>query len=325
MSDGGCRPVSRGESAAGQKAFHFLYLSFINKFMKQKLVLVFLLFIVFGVGFCQVPLRQFKITSSYTSFPDTGRMKGHLYNDSLYNATDHYSDSSVIIIIPENFNVKKKADLIFWFHGWNNNIDSALIRYGLSRQIAESGVNAVLVLAETAKDAPDSYGGKLEQVHTFNKLVKDVLQKLVSVHVISGRCRAGNVILAGHSGAYRVIANILQNGEVPVNEVILFDALYADTGKFLNWIKEDRDHRFINLYTNNGGTYGETKDMMLQVKTLNIPEDSVEESEVTPRMLQDNGIIFIHTLHEHNDIIQHPDNFRLFLDNTPFLEKRRFR
>jgi len=103
----------------------------------------------------------------------------------------------------------------------------------------------------------------------------------------------------------------------------LFDALYADTDRFLNWLKEGKGHRFINLYTNNGGTYNETKDMMRRVKDLNIPEDSVEETDVTPAMLQRNKIIFIHTLHEHNNIIQHPDNFKLFLDNTMFLRIKR--
>ena len=72
---------------------------------------------------------------------------------------------------------KKKVDMIFWFHGWNNNIDTALIEYGLSRQFAEANVNAVLVLAETAKNSPDSYGGKLEQKNTFHNLVNDVLEK----------------------------------------------------------------------------------------------------------------------------------------------------
>ena len=283
---------------------------------------IFCIFVsVYGTGICQLPLNQFKITSSHTSFPDTARMNGHLYNDSLYNTADHYSDSSVIIITPKNFIAKKKVDMIFWFHGWNNNIDSALVRYGLSRQFAESGIDAVLVLAETAKDAPDSYGGKLEHQNTFKKLTGDVLQKLVSMNVISARDRVGNVILAGHSGAYRVIANILQNGNVPVNEVILFDALYADTDKFLAWLTADGDHRFINLYTNNGGTYDETKAMMQQAKNLNIPTDSLEETGVTPAILQNNKIIFIHTLHEHNDIIQHPDNFKLFLENSPFLKR----
>ncbi len=291
--------------------------------MIKRLSIFFVLLSACTVSICQVQLNQFKITSSHTSFPDTGRMKGHLYNDVLYNTADHYSDSSVIIITPKNFIAKKKVDMIFWFHGWNNNIDSALVRYGLLRQFAESGTNAVLVLAETAKDAPDSYGGKLEQKNTFSKLVADVLQKLVSMHVISANDNIGNVILAGHSGAYRVIANILQNGNVPVNEVILFDALYADTDKFLTWLTAAGDHRFINLYTDNGGTYDETKDMMRQIKNLNVPADSLEETDITPAILQNNKIIFIHTTHEHNDIIQHPDNFKLFIENTPVLKKLR--
>jgi hypothetical protein len=287
--------------------------------MIQRFLLLSVLLIIGYMGFCQAPLNLFKITSSNTSFPDTGRIQGHVYNNVLYNTADHYSDSAVIIITPKNFVAKKKVDIIFWFHGWNNTIDSALIEYGLSRQFAEADVNAVLVLAETAKNAPDSYGGKLEQKNTFHELVKDVLEKLVDMQVISARDRVGNLILAGHSGAYRVMANILQNGNVPVNEVILFDALYADTDKFVNWLTADKHHRFIDLYTNHGGTYDETKDMMHQITNLNLPADSLEEVDVTPGIIRNNKIIFIHTLHEHNDIIQHPDNFKLFIENSPFL------
>lgn len=287
--------------------------------MIQRIFPFSILLIIGSVCFCQVPINRFKITSTNTSFPDTGRMQGRTYNKVLYTLADHYSDSSVIIITPKNFVAKKKVDMIFWFHGWNNNIDSTLIRYGLSRQFAEAGINAVLVLAETAQDAPDSYGGKLEQKNTFHKLVNDVLQKLVHMHVISARDRAGNIILAGHSGAYRVMAHILQNGKVPVNEVILFDALYANTDKFMSWLTADKNHRFINLYTNHGGTYDVTKDMMHQLTNINLPVDSLEEVNVTPTILKDNRIIFIHTLNGHNDIIQHPDNFKLFIENSPFL------
>ena len=272
-------------------------------------------------GICQLPLNQIKITSSNTSFPDTGRLQGHLYNNVLYNTAGHYSDSSVIIITPKHFKAKKKVDIIFWFHGWNNNIDTALIEYGLSRQFADAGVNTVLVLAETAKDAPDSYGGKLEQNNTFRGLVNDVLQKLVHMNVISTKARAGNIILAGHSGAYRVMAHILQNGNEPVKEVILFDALYANTNQFMDWLTADKHHRFIDLYTGHGGTFDETKAMMKQVKNLNIAEDSLEESEVTPGIIRNHKIIFIYTPHEHNYIIQHPDNFKLFIENSPFLKK----
>jgi hypothetical protein len=289
--------------------------------MVQKLLALYILLNACITGNAQVQPSYFKITSSNTSFPDTGRSNGHLYNNVLYNTADHYSDNSVIIITPKKFHAGKKVDMIFWFHGWNNNIDSSLVRYGLSKQFAESGMNAVLVLAETAKDAPDSYGGKLEEENVFKALANDVLQKLVKEKVISRHCNAGHIILAGHSGAYRVMANILQNGNVPVNEVILFDALYADTDEFLSWITSGSDHRFINLYTNNGGTFGESKEMMHQINNLNIPLDSLEEPGVTPHILQKNKIVFIHTLHAHNDIIQHPDNFGLFISSSPFLKK----
>jgi hypothetical protein len=62
-------------------------------------------------------LSIFRITSSYTSFPDTARANGHMYNKVLYDAASHYMDSSVLIIAPEKLNANKKIDLIFWFHG----------------------------------------------------------------------------------------------------------------------------------------------------------------------------------------------------------------
>ena len=288
--------------------------------MRRFFVTLIFLF-AFFVGTCQLPLNEYIITSSNTSFPDTARANGHLYNNVLYNAADHYSDSSVIIITPKDFRPKKKVNMIFWFHGWNNNIDTALIEYGLLRQFAEANVNAVLVLAETAKNSPDSYGGKLEQKNTFHNLVNDVLKKLVTMNVIPSKAHAGNVILAGHSGAYRVIAHILENGNVPVSEVILFDALYANRGEFMNWLTANKHHRFINLYTDHGGTFDETKTMMKQVSDANLPEDSLEEANVTPMVIRNHRIIFIHTPHEHNYIIQHPDNFKLFIENSLFLKK----
>ena len=77
----------------------------------------------------QKELKNFHITSSHTAFPDTGRAAGHVYNKILYDVTTHYSDSSVLIIVPPKFISRKKFGLVFWFHGWGNNIDSAAVRY----------------------------------------------------------------------------------------------------------------------------------------------------------------------------------------------------
>ena len=206
--------------------------------------------------------------------------------------------------------------MIFWFHGWGNNIDTALSEYGLSRQFADAAVNAVLVLPETARNAPDSYGGKLEQKNTFCSLVNDVLKKLAAMNVISNNARAGNIILAGHSGAYRVIAFILANGETPVDQVFLFDALYGQTDKFLSWIQQSDKHRFINWYTNHGGGTDEVSiQFMKQLDDFKMPYQLVEEPAVDRSIIQNNRILFVHSAREHNVIINRPDNFQLILEH----------
>src|ERR1700729_1506428 len=159
----------------------------LNKLMIRKLLLSALSII----AACAASYSQdapgavmFHIYSSHTSFPDSGRMHGHLYDSVLYTTAEHYHDSTVLIIAPKNLDAKKKVDLVFWFHGGGNHVDSAAIRYELTKQFITSKRNAVLVLAETARNAPDSYGGKLENQGVFKALVADVLQGLKSQKLI---------------------------------------------------------------------------------------------------------------------------------------------
>jgi hypothetical protein len=264
----------------------------------------------------------FRITSAYTSFPDTVRATGHTYNKVSYTAAVHYSDSSVLIAVPPHFKAGKHVDVIFWFHGWRNNIDTAAAYFELTKQFLASNRNAVLVLPETAKNAPDSYGGKLEQNAVFKTLLKDVLHKLKTEKIIGKRTKTGNIVLAGHSGAFRVMAYILQNGGVEVKQVILFDGLYSQIDKYTAWIQADASHQFINLYTNKGGGTDEVSEKMMQLlREKTIPFINAEEKDVHTPMLKTNQVIFIHSFKEHNDVINRPDhNFRLFLENSNTLD-----
>ena len=267
--------------------------------------------------------QLFRITSAYTAFPDTARVMGHTYNKILYPAAMHYSDSSVLIAVPPHFKPSKQVDVVFWFHGWRNNIDSATAYFELIKQFLASNRNAVLVLPETAKNSPDSYGGKLEQKKVFKNLLKDVLFKLKTEKIISKNAKPGNIVLAGHSGAFRVMAHILENGAAAVNQVVLFDGLYSQVDKYIAWIQADASHQFINVYTNKGGGTDEVSEKMMQLlKEKNIPFINPEEKDVHTPMLKTNQVIFIHSLKEHNDVINRPDhNFRLFLENSNALNK----
>ena len=148
------------------------------KILLKKPVLIFLLMIFYKSSFAQDNAIAFHIQSSHTSFPDTGRAKGHIMISCYIQLPNIISDSTVLIIAPKNLDAKKKVDLVFWFHGWRNNVDNAAVYYELTKQFIASKRNAVLVLAETAKDSPDSYGGKLENPGVFKALVNDVLTGL---------------------------------------------------------------------------------------------------------------------------------------------------
>lgn len=258
--------------------------------------------------------RVLRIHSPHTSFPDTGRVNGHMYDGVLYDAALHYSDSSILIFVPPKLSAAKKVDLVFWFHGWRNNIDSANKYFELSRQFIASQRNAILVLAETATNAPDSYGGKLEQPGAFATLTNDIIDSLKEQKVIGQNATIGDITLAGHSGAYRVIAYILQNEGPSIHKIFLFDALYAEVDKFMNWIKADPQNTFIHWYTNKGGgTDKMSEEMMRQLQKENISFEQAEEATINAGQLKKSKVVFIHSLREHNDIINKPSNFQLLL------------
>lgn len=266
----------------------------------------------------QADWKLLSFASSHTAFPDANRLAGYNYDGKFFEAAAHYSDSSVLLVIPKSLKKQTVVNLVFWFHGWNNNIDSALSFFQLAKQFNNAHPNAVLVLSETAKNAPDSYAGKLEQPGVFNDLVNDVLNVLKKEKNIPANCLPGRITIAGHSGAYRAIAYILQNAGSSVQEVELFDALYSQTDKFINWIQKDSANRFIHWYTNHGGGTDEVSvQMMDQLKKINIPFMLTEEAAVTKRHVQSSRILFVHSTREHNDIINNPDNFGFLLVNSP--------
>lgn len=265
--------------------------------------------------------KIYRITSAHTSFPDSARANGHLYEGVLYTAAEHYKDSSVLIIVPPQFNSKDTVDVICWFHGWRNTIDSSVGYFELAKQFLASNRNAIFIVPETTKDAPDSYGGKLEQHTVFKYLLNDVLAKLKKERIIDKGVVEGNVVLAGHSGAFRVMAFIAEKGGVAINQIVLFDGLYSQIDKFSNWLQADSARRFINLYTNKGGgTDNVSIKMMEQLRDKKIAFVRIEEKEINSFLLQTNPVIFIHSEKEHNDVMNRPDqNFRLFLENSPLL------
>lgn len=269
------------------------------------------------------PQGQLVVTQFVTApFPHAARTNGHKYKDKNYPAQEHYSDSTVAIFIPKGFRETGRVDFVIHFHGWFNTVAGTLDTFKLIEQFVASGKNAVLVVPEGPRNAPDSFGGKLEDADGFKRFMAELATTLKQRGVFKRDFTVGDIILSGHSGGYRVISGILDRGgmSASVKEVWLFDALYAETEKSLAW--SDREHgRLLNIYTDHGGTKDDSEAMMNLLKQRGTAFLAAEETQLTPAELQKGRLVFIHTELGHNDVVAKREQFKLFLRTSVLADR----
>jgi hypothetical protein len=283
---------------------------------RKKTILLLLLTGFIATSFAQTNTgKSFRITSSHSMFPDSLRnAEPRVYDNKTYTATEHYTDSSAYIFVPAYFDKTKPFHFIFWFHGWGNNIDSALIEYKLKEQFNAAHLNAIFIFPEGPRNAPDSYGGKFEEAGVFNLFVKDILEFLTKEKIISSKDRPVDLVYAGHSGAYRVMSYLLVNSSYTCKAILLFDALYGQQEKFVMYLQQQPSCKMINIYTDNGGTMQNSKDLMMDMDAWKWKYILKQDEEITAGDLKNNRLIFIHSNVEHNAVVTHYNNFQRFLE-----------
>ena len=246
-------------------------------------------------------------------FPHPQRRNGHQRNTTLYSAEAHYQDNRVAIFIPRGYQRTSTVDMVFHFHGWHGRIEQVLDKYHLTQQFYQSGKNAILVVPQGPRDAEDSFGGKLEDENGFRRLVAETLHYLRTHRKIDTET-PGAIVLSGHSGAYRVMASILERGGLAsqIREVYLFDALYGATDRYVSWI--DRHHgKLINIFTPGGGTQGESRKMIAKVDSLGLPYRSLKEEEAPDAVLRDSRLVFLSSALQHDQVIHAHQSFMKYL------------
>jgi hypothetical protein len=257
--------------------------------------------------------KAWLLQSAFSPFPDSLRNASpRTYQGKTYPTAEHYTDSSVLVFVPDYFDKSKAVNFVYWFHGWNNNIDTAVKHYQLLEQFYAARRNAVFIFPQGPKNAPDSYGGKMEQEGGLFRLNGAVEKFLVHQKALKPSGVFPFVTLCGHSGAYRAIGKSLADGAVA--EVYLFDGLYGLENEYLEFCKPSAyPHRLLHIYTDNGGTKELSGQFMRSLDRLGIAYLHKPETDITTRDLQEHRIIFLHSKVGHSEVITHQQNYERFL------------
>ena len=148
----------------------------------------------------------------------------------------------MLLQIPRGFNPRRPALMVVFFHGNEATLTRDVRRrQQVPQQIAESGLNAVLVAPQFAVDARDSSAGRFWEPGVFAQFIEEAANRLTKLY---GDERARDafqsapVVLVAYSGGYQPAAFTLAHGGANerLEGVILFDALYGELDKFADWI-----------------------------------------------------------------------------------------
>jgi hypothetical protein len=237
-------------------------------------------------------------------FPHASRENGFTHGGRTFARDPHYTDSTVALFIPRAFQPGERTDLLIYFHGHMTNVRRALDRQRLREQVVASGQNVVLVFPQGPKEAADSGGGRLEEPGALKRLVDEVMETLETAGRVKSR-DVGRVLLAGHSGAYRVISFCLEHGGLDdsVKDVCLLDATYDRLDAFADWAARRRDDRLFSIFT--AHLADENKELMQKLTAQSVPLIRVTNDEGAKAALRTGRIVFYAVSNtDHNGTVQ---------------------
>jgi hypothetical protein len=181
---------------------------------------------------------------------------GHVnFHGNVLWESQTFSDDRVLLHIPPSFDPKRPAVMVVFFHGHGANLaQDVRDRQQVPAQITAAGANAVLVAPQFAVNAADSSAGKFWEPNGFKRFLDEAAVKLARMY---GDPRTAftfatmPIVIVAYSGGFGPTLSVLDRGGVRsrVRGLVLLDALYGGTGKFADWIAENRSTFFVSSYT----------------------------------------------------------------------------
>src|SRR5262245_34173467 len=233
-----------------------------------------------------------------------GERRGHYSARAAttYWEDQTYSDRRVLLYIPKGFDPRQPALMIVFLHGNEATLTRDVRnRQQVPRQVAESGLNTVLVAPQFAVNARDGSRGRFWEPGLFAQFAQEAGERLTRLY---GDERARSafhdmpLVLAAYSGGYHPAAFILQRGQVDdrVRGVILLDSAFGDHEKFVDWLARGPPAFFVSAF----GKSARDDNLLLQRM---LAERGVPSQATLPAELARGSVAFIAA----NDEVEHVD------------------
>jgi hypothetical protein len=220
-----------------------------------------------------------------------------------------YQDRTVFVFIPEYFPPPRdgKVSMVVHFHGHNTTAERAMAAHELREQLYDSKQNAILVVPQGPVFAPDSSCGKLETPGGLARMLSELIG--AGAARLGPDPRVGTVCLSAHSGGYHAAAMSIRHGGVAVNEVYLFDALYAEQDTFRDWVIAGmgrpmrQRHKLVSYYGAGASTESESQHLLQALERAGVRcafekvEGTLSREELTL-----SEAVFIRTSLSHNGV-----------------------
>jgi hypothetical protein len=186
----------------------------------------------------------------FMNVSDNGRLGHSSLRGGVYWEDATYNDRHVLLAAPQNFDSRSPGDLVIFFHGNEATLSrDVLDRQQAPRQLADSGLNGVLIAPQMAVDAMDSSAGRFWKPGALAEFLDEAAVKLAALYPGASRAAFNRmpVILVAYSGGYLPAAFSLAQGGASerVRGVVLLDALYGEEDKFVDWIERAHNRAFF--------------------------------------------------------------------------------
>lgn len=255
-------------------------------------------------------------------YPHASRDDGYKSSAGVLPKAGHYDDSTVGIFVPIGYEPGDAVDYVVHFHGHRNHVSRVFEQFPIEAQVIKSRVNAILLVPQGPKDAPDSGGGKLQNdPDGFARLIDEVTAYLKQQGVVRTD-QIGRIVLCAHSGGYGVTAGILHRGGLTdhISDVLLLDASYGGLPWFADYADANAHRRIVTFHTK----HLDDENAALEKLAIErkIDHRTLDESQVTgpSEAFAQRGITFVPTTLSHSGVLGERDYLAISLA-TSKLEK----